>query len=277
MAKVTVAIPTLNGSKYIKEAIDSVLKQIYEDFELVIIDNHSTDCTKKIVQETNDQRIRYIRNPKQVDIITNWNNCLRAAKGDYLLILGDDDLIYSDFLQNTVKILDKNQDVGFVYAKCYKVDEKGKNKAPWGYQYMTQGKHLGVDYIIKTAKLGVNLTNSTTTLINLSLVKKIGQFFPEVADNTFDFNMWLKIANLYPVYFINKFLASYREHKGQVSEVHWRGRFPSGKIGAQLEIINTLINLDQSNGKVDPRLIKELLSKSLVRLKNILKDFDPSF
>jgi glycosyltransferase involved in cell wall biosynthesis len=277
MAKVTVAIPTLNGSRYIEEAISSVLKQTYDDFELLIIDNYSTDGTKKIVQEFRDPRIQYIRNPKQVNIITNWNNCLKSAKGDYLLILGDDDSIYPSFLQETVMTLDNNQEVGFVYAKCYKVDEKGKNKAPWGYQYMPQGKHSGADYIIESAKLGVNLTNSTTTLINLNLVKKVGQFSPEVSDNTFDFNMWLKIANVYPVYFINEFLASYREHDKQVSKVHWRGKFPSGKIGTQLEIINALTRLNQDNKEDDIRLIGELVEKSLLRLRNVLKDFDPSF
>ena len=90
MAKVTIAIPTLNGSRFIGEAISSVLEQTFTDFELLIIDNHSTDGTKTKINEFHDPRIKYFRNIKQVDIIENWNNCLTLANGKYLLILGYD-------------------------------------------------------------------------------------------------------------------------------------------------------------------------------------------
>lgn len=279
MINVTIAIPTLNGAEYIKEAITSVLNQTYQGFELLIVDNHSTDQTKNIIKNIKDPRIRYVRNKKQIDIISNWNRCLALANGKYLLILGDDDVIYPNFLRDTVKILDKYPDVGFVFSKCYKIDENGKIKSPWGYQYLSSGKHFGSEYLLKTARLGVNLTNSTTALLNLKLVKRIGVFTPEIASNTFDFNMWLKIANHYNVYFVNVFLASYREHKKQVSECHWRGEFPSGKIGTQLEIVNALNNLKVNTGnkEVDPKVIKKLIEKSLIRIRTVLKDFDQNF
>ena len=60
----------------------------------------------------------------------------------------------------------------------------------------------------------------------MNIVKKVGAFRSEVASNTFDFNMWLRIANYSNIYFLDSFLALYREHKKQISEQHWRGDFP---------------------------------------------------
>jgi glycosyltransferase involved in cell wall biosynthesis len=266
-----VAIPTLNGSRYIENAINSVLAQTYQQFELVIIDNHSRDETAEIIAKFEDKRIRYIRNKGEVDIITNWNHCLEQADKGYLLILGDDDLIYPSFLEKTVTTLKKNPQAGFVFTKCYKIDVQGKIISPWGYNYLRAGNHNGRDYILETARLGYNLTNSTTTLINLKELKRTGSFSGAVARNTFDFNMWLKIASLSDVYFLNEFLAEYREHPNQVSEEHWRGNFPSGKIGTQLEIINALSMLEPSP------TIQKLIRQSVERLVEIIQGFQANF
>jgi len=94
---VTVAIPTYNsGERFLSDAIDSVLAQSFTNFELLISDNCSPDNTSDVVAEYQDPRIRYVRHETNIGANANFNYCLDDARGDYLLLLSDDDLIDPD-------------------------------------------------------------------------------------------------------------------------------------------------------------------------------------
>lgn len=80
MPKITIAIPTYNRAKLLTEAIESVLVQTYEDFELLISDNASTDETKNVVVSFKNPRIRYHRNKKNIGMMNNWNKCVTLCQ-----------------------------------------------------------------------------------------------------------------------------------------------------------------------------------------------------
>ena len=101
MAKVTVSIPTYNRARFIGKAVDSVLAQTYKDIEILIIDNASTDDTQKIISSFDDNRIKYVKNEENIGIIGNWNKCIGLAQGQYLMILGDDDVPHCDFIKKS--------------------------------------------------------------------------------------------------------------------------------------------------------------------------------
>ncbi len=111
--KVIVGIPTYNGEKYIKKAIESVLSQTYSNFQLIISDNGSTDSTSKICKEYEkiDKRIIYIRHEENKGPDFNWPFVLSKAKSEYFVWLGDDDYWESTFLEKNVSILNSNQNV----------------------------------------------------------------------------------------------------------------------------------------------------------------------
>lgn len=111
--KVSVCIPAYNYGRYIGDAIHSVLRQTYDDLELVIVDNASVDDTREIAESfvCSDDRIRYIRNETTVAMAENWNRCLIEATGVYVNILCADDLLEPQYLQKTVEILDAQPDV----------------------------------------------------------------------------------------------------------------------------------------------------------------------
>ena len=112
---VTVAIPTYNsGERFLSNAIDSVLAQSFEHFELLISDNCSPDNTADVVNAYDDPRIRYVRHAKNIGANANFNFCLDDARGKYLLLLSDDDLIDRDFLEVCVNAVGGREDVGFV-------------------------------------------------------------------------------------------------------------------------------------------------------------------
>lgn len=242
---VTIAIPTYNRDRYINKSIDSALKQTYKDIEVLVVDNASTDSTSKLVKKYNDKRVRYIRNKKNVGMMNNWNKCIRLAKGDYLLILGDDDVLSPDAVKIALNI-HKNNNLGFTFAHCNKVDEEGEFIQKWGYKYPSKGKMSGVEYLYYTLKYQSCLTNSSTVLVSAKVYKEVGDFTFEKGKNTFDFNMWIKIASRFDVFFIDRVICDYRVHKDQVSETHWgKKSIPTGKIGTYLELYKVISILDK--------------------------------
>ena len=96
---VTIAIPTYNRSNgYLREALGSALAQDYGALEIVVVDNASTDATPEYVRSVVDERLRYVRNEQNLGVNGNFNACLEHARGDYFLLLHDDDRIDPDFV-----------------------------------------------------------------------------------------------------------------------------------------------------------------------------------
>lgn len=91
--KVSVCLLTYNRAKYLKQAIQSVLDQEFTDFELIIADNASTDETERVVRGFSDERLIYHRHPTNIGGIRNWNYAVRQARGKYVTVFHDDDLL----------------------------------------------------------------------------------------------------------------------------------------------------------------------------------------
>ena len=107
---VSVGLPVFNGAAYVAEAIDSILNQNYEDFELLIQDNASTDQTEEICRAyvAKDSRVSYVRNMHNIGASTNYNLVFQRANGRYFKWIAHDDICSPDFLQTCVKILKNN-------------------------------------------------------------------------------------------------------------------------------------------------------------------------
>lgn len=114
---VTVITVTYNSAKYVAEAIESVLCQSYENLELVVCDDCSTDGTWKIVQRYRDPRIRAFRNQKNIGEYPNRNQALRLARGEYVIYVDGDDIIYPHGLEFMVKMLEAFPESGVAIAR----------------------------------------------------------------------------------------------------------------------------------------------------------------
>ncbi len=99
MPQVTVLIPTYNCVKYLKESIDNIFKQSYNDYELLIIDDGSTDGTERTVKSISDERIRYIKYPKNLGIVKTLNKGIGLARGKYIARMDADDVMLGNRLQ----------------------------------------------------------------------------------------------------------------------------------------------------------------------------------
>lgn len=109
MTKVTVLMPVFNGEKYIQEAIDSVLRQSFQDFELLIVDDGSTDNTLALIRNYKDKRIRL--ETRGHDFIGNLNEGLRLARGKYVARMDADDIMHTERLQVQVRLMEKHPEL----------------------------------------------------------------------------------------------------------------------------------------------------------------------
>lgn len=279
MLKVTIAIPTYNRSNFISESIFSVISQTFKDFEILIIDNNSTDNTRMIIKSFKDERIRYIKNRTNIGMMNNWNKCITMARGKYVMILGDDDILLPNFIEESLNIFSKHKNLGFTFSHINKVDENGKTLTKWGYKFFKNGLIHGENYIKTTINNLCCMTNSSSVLINKKVFEKVGYFESPFARNTFDLNMWIKIANRFNVYFIEKILSNYRIHKNQISEIHWRRKDrQTGKVGTYLELfeaIRLLINKPDYKKEVDAISLIDKQGDINKKISVLLKELVP--
>ena len=126
--RVSIALPVYNGENYLKEALDSLLSQSYENFEIIIGDNASTDETKNICQSyaKKDQRIRYIRHAKNKGAAGNYNYLFEQARGEYFRWAAHDDICSPDYLQGCVEKLDSDSSVILCCPKEIAIDKDGE-------------------------------------------------------------------------------------------------------------------------------------------------------
>ena len=138
--RLTVGLPVYNGEKYLGEAIESLLGQTYEDFEIVISDNASTDGTADICEgyRKQDGRIRYFRQPRNVGLSPNHNFTLDMASGELFKWASHDDLHGRDFLKLCIEALDNYPDVVLAHCWTARIDDAAKVFKVEEYQLKTE-------------------------------------------------------------------------------------------------------------------------------------------
>lgn len=115
-------------SAYLKECIDSVLAQTYKNFELIIVDDASPEDIKSIVEQYGDSRIKFYRNEKNcgaINVVDNWNKCLSYATGDFVICMGDDDMLYPNCLEVYNQLITTYPDKNVYHGRTEIIDEHG--------------------------------------------------------------------------------------------------------------------------------------------------------
>jgi len=185
---ISICIPVFNGEDYILNCINSVLEQNFCDYELIIIDNFSTDNTKKIIKNIKDKRIRYIKNSRNIGSIPNFNKCIKEAKGTFFLLLPHDDLLLPNCLEICLRKFDEPK-VGFTYSSIRAIDEKGNIK-------FTKVNHSENKLFTPEETLTDIINNFVPiqlAMVRTSILKRLNGF--EIEFGLFcDVHLWLKIA-----------------------------------------------------------------------------------
>lgn len=126
--KYSICIPAFK-SKFLIECIESILNQTFKDFEIIILNDASPENVEEIVENFHDSRIRYYKNKKNVgaiNVVYNWNKCLNYAIGEYIVMIGDDDVLMPYFLEKYNALIEKFPNFGVYHCRSYIINEQSK-------------------------------------------------------------------------------------------------------------------------------------------------------
>ncbi|MSU54312.1 MAG: glycosyltransferase [Candidatus Staskawiczbacteria bacterium] len=213
---VSIIIPTYNGAKYIKRAIDSIFKQTYKNSEIIIVDDGSTDETPKIIEELKkgDSRIVIAKHETNKGFVKSLNKGLQEAKGSYIARLDDDDFWIDDKkLEKQVGFLEKNPEYVLVGGGLIKIDANGKEIIR--YLFPEQD-----DQIRKSILISNSFAHSGV-VFRKAAVSQVGGY-----DERFGFfadrELWLKIGTVGKFYNFPEYFTSYLDK--EVNNYNYNGR-----------------------------------------------------
>ncbi|WP_187176368.1 glycosyltransferase [Algoriphagus sp. AK58] len=211
--KVSIIIPTFNRSNFLQSTLESISKQTFKDFEVIVVDDGSPSNEAELVcREFNFCHYEKIENSGGP--ATPRNKGINLARGKYLAFVDDDDLWYPEKLELQVDILEKEPDFGLVHSYCDCIDEKGNlTGAITGRPGSPEVKHG--DCFIKM--IGNWTVMMPTPLIRTELVKKIKGFNPFISKATEDVEFFTRLSLHTKFWFIDKALVQYRVHGGNIS------------------------------------------------------------
>jgi teichuronic acid biosynthesis glycosyltransferase TuaG len=216
MPHVSVIMLSYNYGTYLSEAIESVLNQTYSNFELIIVDDCSTDGSAAIIRKYghNDKRIKYLIHPKNAGIARSFNEGLEQCSGDLIAYISSDDVWEEKRLEKGVDVLDAEQDIDYLYSDLSIIDEKGKLTGKRGHEL----------YKSQTGEYSGNLFN---TLIRGNFIGGTSMFLrrqsmgsTHLNDELKYLNDWLffiELAEKGKFYYIPDTLARYRVHSNSTN------------------------------------------------------------
>jgi len=214
---VSVCIPVYNGSRYIAETVESVLRQTWQNWELIVVDNASTDDTAPILERlmaaSSDPRIKVHRNPCTVAAPENWNVAVRAAQGEFIKLLCADDVLYPGCLESQVKIFDAHPRVTVVAGARTVINAAG-NRLFTRCGIAKEGVYVGRDMVRRCLLSGTNIIGDPVVVMcRRSSIEEVGLFDPTVVYCT-DLEMWLRLLGVGDLYFSTDPVGYYRIHGG---------------------------------------------------------------
>jgi glycosyltransferase involved in cell wall biosynthesis len=205
---ISVVLPVYNGEKTITETINSVLKQTFTDFELIVINDGSQDSTLNIINEITDPRIQVYSYPNK-GLAASRNRGIAQATGQYICFIDADDLWTIDKLDAQFKALQENSQAALAYSWTDYIDESS--------QFIRSGSYMSVMGDVYANLLLVDfLENGSNPLIRSEALAAVGNF-DESLTSAEDWDMWLRLAARYPFVAVSSAQILYRVSANSMS------------------------------------------------------------
>lgn len=201
---VSVIMPSYNTADYISKSIEVVLNQTYRNWELIIVDDCSTDNTDDIVLAYTDDRIRYLKNEVNSGAAVSRNKALQEAKGRWIAFLDSDDLWMPEKLEKQISFMEQNN-YSFSYTNYEEIDSEGN---------ATGVRVTGPKKITKRGMYNYCWPGCLTVMYD---ARKVGAIQIEDIKKNNDYAMWLKVVEFADCYLLNDCLARYR--RGRVGSI----------------------------------------------------------
>lgn len=213
MPRVSVVMNCFNGERYLRQAIDSVFAQTYEDWEIVFWDNASRDASAEIARSYGE-KLRYFRSEATTSLGEARNRAFAKARGEYVAMLDVDDLWLPEKLASQVPLLDADPSVGLAYCGATLFDDQGGEQVFFEAQPPCRGRCFA-------ALLGRNFICTGTMLFRREALAAISPLFEPDLTMMADYYLTLKLAGLWTLDFAPEALVRHRLHKGSESSRKW--------------------------------------------------------
>jgi len=209
MTKVSIIMTCNNGEMYLRDAIKSIIAQTFKKWELIFLDNNSTDNSKKILYEFKDKRIFYFKNNFKLNLGAARNLAFKKCKGDLITFLDVDDLWDKNKLMLQFKKFQNNQNIQILYTKYYILKNKKLiNKKNYKFVKGKIKKDIIFSYIE-----GRPLTAWLTLMVRKKAIKSLRYAFDKKLHISSDFDLIYRLSDFCNFDYLNKYLASYRVHE----------------------------------------------------------------
>jgi glycosyltransferase involved in cell wall biosynthesis len=223
MPKISVIMPAYNAEKYIKDAIDSILSQTFQDFELIVLNDCSKDSTEQIILSYTDDRVVYLKNEVNMGVAATLNRGLAAAKGEYIARMDADDISLPERFAHQVAFLDANPKVAVLGTNVETFNENGPLYTGWS---ATDPAQMKVDLLFSCGLA------HPSVMMRREAVQTLGGY--DLAyEGMEDYDLWCRVAENYDVTTLEQVLFRYRVHGAQVT------KNPSPKYMQRLRSLKT--------------------------------------
>jgi glycosyltransferase involved in cell wall biosynthesis len=215
---VSVIIPTYNREQYLRKALDSVLAQTYQRFEIIVVDDGSTDNTRTMLSAYKES-VRYVYQENQ-GISKARNTGIRNSHGDCIAFLDSDDYWLPEKTELQVALLQKHPEYGMVASRCSSVRLDGSFR---------EKNRPGTSGWVLENLFQANFIRTSAAIIRKECFHEVGLFDEELKECE-EYDLWLRMASQYPIGFINKSLAVYVDNAEGVSTDSLSGRLYRLKV-----------------------------------------------
>ena len=239
MPRVSILLTCYNHLKYLPDCLESVRKQTFQDYEVIALDDGSTDSTREWLTQQED--VRRIFNEKNLGTYATLNVGLENASGEYIAVLNDDDLWAPEKLARQVEVLDNSPKVGFVHTGGWFIDGEGKRIAdpePLGFPFPRT-----ITGDLYPTLIDHNQMITSSLLVRGEAFEKCGPFDPEFY-GCGDWQMWLRLAKHYDGAFVDADLTFYRVHGANAF-------LNTEKMNADSRRIREWLALEESNNDLN--------------------------
>ena len=210
--KVTVLMPAYNAGKYIAESIQSVIDQTYSDWELLVVNDGSTDNTVEVVEGFSDPRVRLLNNPENLRLIKTLNRGLEEARGEYVARLDADDRALPERLRLQVEVLDNDSDLVLIGGRSNVICADGEVKRRGEDCYAPESCED-----ILMASMFYNPFRHSSVTFRREAVLSLGGYPAEFQDVE-DFALWTKLLENYRAVNLKEVVCDYRIHPESVMQ-----------------------------------------------------------
>lgn len=211
--KISLLIPTFNRAYFLDQTLFSIARQTMKPFEVLIIDNASTDNTQEIVRKYQKYGFRYIQNKTNIGMIRNWNRCIELAKGDYVSFINSDDLIAPYWYETWIETIKKYK--AKVYTSSICVIDKN-NKIISVYHTFERNQYIRQPNVISTfcRHFAPSIGTLGATIFDKTIFTEIGLYDPKNQTEA-DVPIGIKILSKYDIYYKDALIFAFRSHEEQ--------------------------------------------------------------